>query len=814
MDFAHLARYDRETLTRSLDMAALCAVLGIELDSSGMGFCPFHDNKNTPAFSTFIGEDGKPRFHCHGCGARGDVLDLVGLKLNLSYGDALHACVEYAESGLPEPAPRDSEPVDFAPTVDNARSHAAADASLITLFLAERNSPIDPAWLITEFRLGIAGNEILMPHYARGVDTPHAVKRRLPDGKRSLSGSRLRHLYGDWRDRGRKTVFLVEGESDTWTLAWDMRDAQVDVLGLPRGVDANPETEWIDLLRGRHVYLAFDGDDTARRGLKKWAGALLEAADSIHIVHFPEGSDLSAVSAEERAVAIREAKYVRNPASLPVTKGSNAYLREPSSAAAEKGAGPAPLTDWLLTILRRVEVPGKRIYFDVELPNGRRVRISDADLRNSDTITRWCNPHGLAWRGRGADTQELLRLFELEALFVPRVLGVDLAGWHEGSFVFPEPAGTIGSPAYAYTPPDIDAQWDKRLCLAPGSPSRDIPDLLVRLHTPEVMTPIVGWIAAAPLRALCPQFPTLGVMGSAGAGKTTIMSEALKTFGYSDGTPQSVANTTSHGVWGQVGSTNAIPVWFDEYRFGAREDGLRALDQAIRDAWNGAASMRGGVGDNKSALVSFPALAPICVTGESAFQEQSHAERMVIVSLTRDGRNRTALEALQSCTRQGFGRDYLEWLLRAHDGDLLPAPPALSDRMEQAVAVVGWGYEIFRAYCRDSYGLTLPDFDASLILDEQRSLTDTPPIFEALREFHNVSDRSGHLVVWCAEDDVCVRYGRLTRLTQSETTIVLPGNDKALRKWLTEQFPGTREMRGGVAGRYLVLPSARTTIFG
>jgi hypothetical protein len=45
--------------------------------------------------------------------------------------------------------------------------------------------------------------------------------------------------------------------------------------------------------------------------------------------------------------------------------------------------------------------------------------------------------------------------------------------------------------------------------------------------------------------------------------------------------------------------------------------------------------------------------------------------------------------------------------------------------------------------------------------------------------------------LWTEGDDVCVRWGRLTRLTQADTTIVLPGNDKALRKWLEDPKHGS-----------------------
>lgn len=40
-----------------------------------MAACPLHDD-STPSLSLYRGRDGKERWHCHGCDAGGDALDL------------------------------------------------------------------------------------------------------------------------------------------------------------------------------------------------------------------------------------------------------------------------------------------------------------------------------------------------------------------------------------------------------------------------------------------------------------------------------------------------------------------------------------------------------------------------------------------------------------------------------------------------------------------------------------------------------------------------------------------------------------------
>jgi hypothetical protein len=817
VDFGHLAADHLHRITHELDVRAVCALYGVHLDASDMALCPFH-SENTASFVYFVGDDEKRRLHCHGCGWSGDVIDFVRAKGGLSYPAAMAECKRLLDSGLEAPPAEDVEAPDFSGTVAEARVAAAADAGPIREMLASRNSPIDLAWLLTEFRLGVAGSEILMPHFAAGEDQPHAVKRRLANGeKRSAKGGRLSQLYGVWRDKNTKDVVLVEGESDTWTVAWDYHRQRVDVFGLPRGVGSSIEPHWLERLRGRRVTLMFDPDHAGRLGLLRWAAALHEVAAELYVAHLPEGTDASRVSQATRERAMRERVQVIDLDNI-IRKSRTAYLRITPAEVDANGVEKKPeqatrLTDWKVDVKRRVEVAGERIVFDVQLPNGREVRLSTDDLTDPRKLTVWANRYGLAVKMRGADTQDLLRLLEQEAIFVPRVEGIMLAGWHRGSFVLPEPTGTLGTPAYAYVPPTIDAKWETRLRLASGQPAPQVAQMLSRLHEDKVMTPILGWVAAAPLRALCPQFPTLGVMGSAGAGKTTLVSEVLQTFGFSDGTPVTISNTTQHGVWGMLGSTNSIPVWFDEYRFGAREDGLRALDQGIRDAWNGASSLRGGMGENKSSLTTFSAVAPIIVTGESAFQEQSHAERMVIVTLHRDGRRAEALEALRLLDRAGFGRDYLDWLLWAYERGELEAAPALNDRMEQAVAVVEWGYEILRRFAADRYAVLLPEFDGTIIRAEQTEMAASSPIMEAIREFRGASDNlNGGLVVWTDSGNVCVRYGRLPSLVRQHTTIVLPGNAASIRKWLEERYPGAYEQRDH--GRYLVIPGAEADLFG
>lgn len=100
LDFARLAE--------GADLPAMLAAEGIDV-RRGMALCPFHDNTRTPALSIYRHE-GRWRFKCHGCDAKGDALDWVRLRDNVDAITAARSLDPLAEAGVkkmarPEPRP-------------------------------------------------------------------------------------------------------------------------------------------------------------------------------------------------------------------------------------------------------------------------------------------------------------------------------------------------------------------------------------------------------------------------------------------------------------------------------------------------------------------------------------------------------------------------------------------------------------------------------------------------------------------------------------------------------------------------------------
>ncbi len=80
--------FDRNIFSQAkkqLNIISVAKRYGIQLDRYNKACCPFHQDK-TPSF---IISREKQRFHCFGCGADGDVIDLVSKLMRITPLEAL-----------------------------------------------------------------------------------------------------------------------------------------------------------------------------------------------------------------------------------------------------------------------------------------------------------------------------------------------------------------------------------------------------------------------------------------------------------------------------------------------------------------------------------------------------------------------------------------------------------------------------------------------------------------------------------------------------------------------------------------------------
>lgn len=790
MSLSDRANVDPGELKRRLDLVSVCELLGIMLepspDGKWHGLCPFHDD-HEPSFDVYERDNGTQACGCMSCdfGPSNDVYDLIRAMKNISFGQALVEAQAMSASLVGRP-PRQTpaivkRDVDVAAFVATSLERAQDDQQIIQAMLLERDIGVPTKWLLQEFGLGVTpdGAGVVVPHRNANGEVTAAKIRRATNADRpwkpmAIAGSKLGELYGIWRDRGRNRVILVEGESDTWSVAWLMRFDDCEVFGLPSGAAARPRREWIEFLSGREVTLLMDADDAGRTALRNWATALGVVAVAL----LNEGKDASNEAASVVYSAIAHAETVGNmlaPGLVEAPFGGYVRVNDPDQV----------ISNFVLHLERTIRLDNEGSIFDVSFPNGRRAMLPASELSLDAKFRAWVNAHDYTWQGGTKEAQEILRMLVADSVFRPRLRGTRVAGWHDGSFVFPDPHGNIGGTAWSYLPPVADMEIAKVVELRPNPDwDRHVLPALACLHRPDVVTPLLGWIAAAPLRGLMKSFPVLAVVGGAGWGKSTLISECLESFGFM--LDSTLSATTPHAVASFVASTNAIPVWFDEYRRGAREDTRLAFEQIVRDAWDGSASWKGGLGDNKQALTRLPARAPIIVSGEDAFSETSHIERMVMIRMPSTGRNETALTTVQDAQRVGLGRSYLAWLVEQVRRDTLPMAPRVANRPKHARAVAAWGYSLLNQFCRDMTGHELPvPYDESLVAAAHSDAT--PPTLEAINVCIGRPGRGGMPIAWEDAGDICVRVHDLVRECR-DLNITLAGGPKAIRAELDERF--------------------------
>ncbi len=500
------------------------------------------------------------------------------------------------------------------------------------------------------------------------------------------------------------------------------------------------------------------------------------------------------------------------------------YVKDPVFAQGEVVAyRERDITDFTLRVMNRIQMGGDaaRGLFEVEI-NGETLQIPSRVLESLAKWRAWCTAHGLGWSGRDAD---LIGLFSmLRRAEGPTFIGVDVIGLHGDSFVLPgEVVGEQG--IYAFVPPGAGDLWSPRTSLVADS-YFDVYaiELLAQLHRADVMTPILGWVAAAPLRSTCRKFPPLMVSGGSGFGKSTLIETVLGVFGFWCQSALSLSSgSTPYTISANCSSTNALPVWYDEYRgstFG-RDDTRHAIQQALRDAFDGASTEKGGAGADHMGITSLPVCAPLIVSGEDSLTEVSHIERAVIVNIPKDGRSKNALAALRAqdestgvheVYQQGIGRAYLEWLLEVRadpDRRWWLLPPDCFDRATFGREVAEWGYRLLCTFVLERSGpdYDMPKYDGSRIKADQIEASGTNPIMEAIDEARSARDKDGNQIVWNDDDGATfVRVGALVDWTKRNRaeSITLPGGAQAVTRWLRETYGATSEKVDHMSARVRV----------
>ena len=445
----------------------------------------------------------------------------------------------------------------------------------------------------------------------------------------------------------------------------------------------------------------------------------------------------------------------------------------------------------------------QRVVFVVEVL-GEQFQLPSDTFDTPAKFKHWCNSVNLSFSGTMKDVEGIQ--YKLRTADVPGWDGTTIVGLHDDCFVLPEQ--TIGRSDLVYVEHPFGDRWKGATSLQPKDWefTQQWPDHifdLARLHKASVMTPILGWVAAAPLRSRCSKFPILAVSGFSGYGKTTIMETVLKAFGFWTKEGPFLPGMTPHAVVGAATTSNALPVWFDEYRDSVPPLTMAMVENVLRAAWDANSVNKGGTDQgNVMKVASFPVRAPLVVTGEESFTETSHAERMISVALSKEGRNFDALDRLLNDGEhghaglgdlRGFGRAYLDWLLSARDLDVKRPPWDTASRPQHCEAIARWGYTMLATfldtYCGPGNGDVLPEFNYGSAKWTQQDVAAASPYDELIDAAEDAGDDRG-FIVWEANGELHVRLEALYAWhAKNKTGITLPSRKpRDLRIYLQQQY--------------------------
>jgi len=808
---------DPEELRKELPIPYVLELYGLQPAGSDGArvhyLSPFRPDSR-PSLDVFLDDKGNWRWGDFADGGvTGSVIDIVQRLESCTTGEAIGRCREMY-SDLPETYHFEIEERGYDLNLGHFQGILSSSPEPATIYevlaeLAHKRPglPADDSNFIYRLveHFGVRATEpgeIWTPYYTNSGE-PAGGKWRTLSTKKAMAGTRP-VLYRSVGDADSSDEWLlVEGETDTWAADWHLGH-RYRVVGIP-GSGTLPQMVMDEENLPLRVTLAFDGDRAGREATQKWTVWLVEHGVEVFLIPLGDGQDLAGLPpAAIRSLPDRERPILPRPAGL-ITMG-NTYV---VPARSEKG-NPQVVSDWVLDLERRIIHDDGRVAFEgLVRPFGKRVVLPIEALSGHGQLIRWANAtFGGSWQGGGSTTQVLLSLLQHESTFLPEGRMTDRVGMHDGDFVWPD--GHIGSSDWTYVPPPSTLNLHDRVRID-EVPSTDPMKALAEIYTAhrsDIIHPILAWLAVAPLRPLFKQFPILSITGGSGSGKTTLTEAMLDIFSGSR-ISLNLTSTTPYAVTSLVAASNAIPVWFDEYRPGAREDAKNQLDQIIRDGYTGQRSAKGGMTDNKAQVTEIPTDCPLVVTGEESFVETSHTDRMVMVRLTKDGRG--PVPPTDELTA-GLAHAYLSWLMAEDWTSItLPTPPrpeGLNDRQYVNLQVLTFGWNLLQNWTAE-HDATLPDPDWSMVVGQATEAALTNPIMEAV--VWAVQAEIGREMAWVEQGVVYIRTADFLNEVKRNGSFTLPTHTvQGVTKFLEEshQAERTRKMKNGKQIRVLALPES------
>lgn len=282
---------DIEGIRASVSLSNLATDFGVSLRKNGNeweGLCPFHDER-TPSFSIFTGKDNVERFHCFGCGEKGDVIDFVkALKavdlkgaVEILGGDVSRPNVERKKVEARDP---------YAGIERLVPQHGIRAGQTVRLYNPKREywANATPSMVFPYYRSGVALGYVLRNEMRDGSkETPMVCWCRMPDGTEGWARypfPKPRPLYfgGGYSALREGQVIVVEGEKCADAMVAATGRQAVTWAGGTHGVQ---HADW-SMIAGRSVVIWPDADGPGVETADRIAAALTALACTVKILQF------------------------------------------------------------------------------------------------------------------------------------------------------------------------------------------------------------------------------------------------------------------------------------------------------------------------------------------------------------------------------------------------------------------------------------------------------------------------------------------------------------------------------------------------
>jgi len=257
--------------------------------------CPFHDDRS-PSLTVYHDADGD-RYHCHGCGARGDVFDWQEHRQGVSFREAIAQWKGPGYRPASKPTPKRRPELVEGPTPkqppgddwQTAAMRVALDCEkelwdgqhdVVVGWLAERGlAPTTlQRWIIglnpkaRELHGLWVPKGVTIPHWHESSNTLWGIKVRQGQGAKQ----KYRHvkggtdgMFGADTLAGHDVAVICEGEFDAMLLHAHVGDlVAVVTLGSASSKDMDPWLPW--LLRVDRLLIATDADQAGDQAAEYW----------------------------------------------------------------------------------------------------------------------------------------------------------------------------------------------------------------------------------------------------------------------------------------------------------------------------------------------------------------------------------------------------------------------------------------------------------------------------------------------------------------------------------------------------------------